>query len=187
MKAVAEFLRIDPDLLAVAQSAPTAVAPKQGMAAWVGSLPVAEKDAALLALLRGDDPHVRAELLHRFRGAATTRPGNRTAGDLRAAAEARWKDRVRAKEERRRQAAAEREQARARRMAVLRDEGERAWVRVDALIETKKPAEYDRAVDLLGDLQDVVEEAEFGRRVAELRVRHAGKSSVMDRFDRAGL
>jgi hypothetical protein len=187
LKAVAERLRIDPDLLAVAQSAPTAVAPKQDMAAWVGSLPVAEKDAALLALLRGDDPHVRAELLHRFRGAATTRPGNRTAGDLRAAAEARWKERVRAKEERRRQAAAEREQARARRMAALGAEGERAWAQVDALIETKKPAEYDRAIDLLGDLQDVVEEAEFGRRVAELRVRHARKSSVMDRFDRAGL
>jgi hypothetical protein len=187
LKAVAEFLRIDPDLLAVAQRAPTAEAPKEDMAAWVGSLPVAEKDAALLALLRGDDPHVRAELLRRFRGAATTRPGNRTAGDLRAAAEARWKDRVRAKEERRRQAAAERERARARRMAALRAEGERAWARVDALIETKKPAEYDRAVDLLGDLQDVVEEAEFGRRVAELRVRHARKPSLMDRFDRAGL
>ena len=72
-------------------------------------------------------------------------------------------------------------------MAALRAEGERAWARVDALIETRKPAEYDRAIDLLGDLQDVVEEAEFGRRVAELRVRHARKSSVMDRFDRAGL
>ena len=49
------------------------------------------------------------------------------------------------------------------------------------------PAEYDRAVDLLGDLQDVVEEAEFGRPVVELRVRHARKPSLMDRFDRAGL
>jgi hypothetical protein len=117
------------------------------MAARVGSLPVAEKDAALLALLRGDDPHLRAELLRRFRGAASTRPGNRTAGDLLAAAEARWKDRVRAKEELRGQAAAERERARARRLASLAAEGDRAWARVDALIETKKPAEYDRAVD----------------------------------------
>jgi hypothetical protein len=37
------------------------------------------------------------------------------------------------------------------------------------------------------DLQDVAESAEFARRVAELRVRHARKSSLMDRFDRAGL
>jgi hypothetical protein len=42
-------------------------------------------------------------------------------------------------------------------------------------------------VDLVTDLQDVVEPAEFERRVAELRVRHARKSSLMDRLDRAGL
>jgi hypothetical protein len=34
---------------------------------------------------------------------------------------------------------------------------------VDALIETKKPAEYDRAVDLPEDLLEVVEPGEFAR------------------------
>jgi hypothetical protein len=191
LRAVAEFLRIDPDLLAVAQRAPTAEAPTEDMAGWVERLPVAEKDAALLTLLRGDDPHLHAGLLRRFRGAAMVRPGSRTAGELRAAAEAHWKDRARAEEERKRRAAEQRERARAaeqaRRLATLAAEGDQAWVHVDALIETKKPAEYDRAVDLLTDLQDVVEPAEFEPRVAELRVRHARKSSLMDRFDRAGL
>jgi hypothetical protein len=191
LKAVAEFLRIDPDLLAVAQRAPTAEVPTGDMAGWVESLPVAEKDAALLTLLRGDDPHQRAGLLRRFRGTIPSRPGNRTAGELRAAAEARWKDRVRAEEERKRRAAEERERERAakraRRLATLAAEGDRVWARVDAMIETKKPAEYDRAVDLLEDLQTVAEPAEVALRVAELRVRHVRKSSLMDRFDRAGL
>jgi hypothetical protein len=192
LKAVAEFLRIDADLLAVAaKRAPTAAAPSGDVAAWVASLPVAEKDAALLTLLRDDDPHLRAALLRRFRGSTQTQPGNRTAGELRSAAEARWKDRVRAEEERKRRAAEERERERAakraRRLATLAAEGDRVWARVDAMIETKKPAEYDRAVDLLEDLHNVAEPAEFARRVAELRSRHARKSSLLDRFDRAGL
>ncbi|QYN37774.1 hypothetical protein K1T35_11335 [Pseudonocardia sp. DSM 110487] len=191
LKSVAEFLRIDPDLLAVAQRASIAAAPAEDMAAWVASLPAAEKDAALLTLLRGDDPHLRAGLLRRFRGAAPAQPGNRTAGELRAAAEARWKDRVRAEEERKRRAAEDRERERAakraRRLAALAADGDRAWTRVDAMIETKKPAEYDRAVDLLEDLREVAKPAEFARRVGELRVRHVRKSSLMDRFDRAGL
>ncbi|MHA6618546.1 hypothetical protein [Pseudonocardia sp. DLS-67] len=190
-RAVAEFLRIDPDLLAVAKGAPAAKPPTQEMAGWVASLPAPEKDAALLTLLRGDDPHLRAGLLRRFRGASPTQPGRRTAGELRVAAETRWKDRARAEEERKRRAAEERERERAakraRRLATLAAEGDRVWARVDALIETKKPAEYDRAVDLLEDLQDVVGAAEVARRVGELRVRHVRKSSLIDRFDRAGL
>jgi hypothetical protein len=191
LKDVAEFLRIDPDLLAVAQDASIAGAPAQDMAAWVASLPAAEKDAALLTLLSGDDPHLRAGLLRRFRGAAPAQPGSRTAGELRSAAEARLKDRVRAEEERKRRAVEERERERAakraRRLAMLAAEGDRVWARVDAMIETKKPAEYDLAVDLLEDLQEVAEPAEFARRASELRVRHARKPSLMDRFDRAGL
>jgi hypothetical protein len=192
LKAVAEFLRIDPDLLAVAVlRAPAAEVPTQDMAGWVASLPDAEKDAALLTLLRGDDPHLRAGMLRRFRGVTSAHPGSRTAGELRAAAEARWKDRVRAEEERKRRAAEERDRERAakraRRLATLAAEGDRVWARVDAMIETKKPAEYDRAVDLLEDLQNVVAPAEFARRVAELRVRHARMPSLTDRFDRAEL
>jgi hypothetical protein len=187
----AEFLRIDPDLLAVAQRAPAAEPPMEDMAGWVANLPVAEKDAALLTLLRGDDPHLRAGLLRRFRGTTPSLPGNRTAGELRAAAEARWKDRVRAEEDRKRRAAEERERERvaqrARRLATLAAEGDRVWARVDAMIDTKKPVEYDRAVALLEDLRDVAGPTEFARRVAELRLRHARKPSLMDRLDRAGL
>lgn len=190
-RAVAEFLRIDPDLLAAAKGAPAAKPPTQDMAGWVASLPAAEKNAALLTLLRGDDPHLRADLLRRFRGANPVQPGRRTAGELRVAAETLWKDRTRAAEERKRRAAEERERERAakraRRLATLAAEGDRVWVRVDALIETKKPAEYDRAVDLLEDLREVAEPGEFVRRVAELRARHARKVSLADRFDRAGL
>jgi hypothetical protein len=191
LRSVAEFLRLDPDLLAVARGAPAPEVPTRDMAAWVAGLPAAEKDAALLTLLKGDDPHLRTALLRRFRGAAPTQAGSRTAGDLRAAAEARWAERTRAAAERRRRAAVEEAQRQAavrqRRLAALAAEGDKAWGRVDALIETRKPAEYDRAVELLVDLEDVADERDFARRMAQLRNRHVRKPSLMDRFDRAGL
>lgn len=52
---------------------------------------------------------------------------------------------------------------------------------------TKKPAEYDRTVDLLIDLRDTCPEPEFSHRISELRSEHRRKPSLIDRFDRAGL
>jgi hypothetical protein len=42
-------------------------------------------------------------------------------------------------------------------------------------------------IDLISEDEEVARPAEFVRRVAELRVRHARKVSSMDRLDRAGL
>ncbi|WP_246633368.1 hypothetical protein [Pseudonocardia nigra] len=192
LSSVVEFLRIDPDLLAVAADSPGAPEPSEAdMASWIANLPVAEKDAVLLALLRGTDPNLRAELLHRFRGAVPPREGHRTARELLAAADARWTERARVVDERRREAAAEQERlrvaARERRLAGLAADVDRAWTRVAALIATRKPAEYDQAVDLLSDLRDVTDPEEFGRRIRELRAEHGRKPSLMERFDFADL
>lgn len=43
--------------------------------------------------------------------------------------------------------------ARERRLDKLADEEDAAWSRVEAMIRTRKPAEYDAAVTLLADLQ----------------------------------
>jgi uncharacterized Zn finger protein len=65
------------------------------------------------------------------------------------------------------------------------------WQRVDALIETKRPADYDQAVRLLKDLHDLGarsgRDAGFDARLSQLRERHARKPSLLSRLDQAGL
>ena len=62
---------------------------------------------------------------------------------------------------------------------------------LDALIETKRPAEYDQAVQLLKDLHDLWarsgRDAGFDARLSQLRERHARKPSLLQRLDQAGL
>ena len=66
-----------------------------------------------------------------------------------------------------------------------------AWADAERLISTRQPAEYDAAVALLGDLQDLAQREDqapaFARRLAALREAHLRKPSLITRFDRAGL
>lgn len=88
-RALADFLRLDDDLLAVAAEAcPSTDQPDDDparLADWVAALPAAEKDRSLVRLL-GDRPlAVRAELLRRYREGHTTGPEaapRRTVADL---------------------------------------------------------------------------------------------------------
>jgi hypothetical protein len=150
-------------------------------------------------LITDDDIHLRAQLLRRYRNAhateASTTTTPRTAGELLAAAgelraerelrdaQERERDRVR----RERSAAA----ARQRHLDTLAVDQPAAWQRIDELIATKKPREYDTAVQLLVDLRDLAERdgdtAAFQQRLAELRAAHARKPSLLERLDLAGL
>jgi hypothetical protein len=90
---------------------------------------------------------------------------------------------------------ADRQQARAlareRRLDELAREESGAWSRVDALIATRKPAEYDAAVTLLTDLQALAEREDrydtFTLRTMALRETHARKPSLIERLNRAGI
>jgi len=92
-----DFLRIDPELLAVAAQASTQTrtpsANRQEMIAWVASLPAKKKDDLLVRLMDGGDMHIGAELLSRFNRQRASRnpvaePPRRTVAELLAAAEA---------------------------------------------------------------------------------------------------
>ena len=117
--------------------------------------------------------------------------GGRTAAELLERAAAVREERVRAERDRRAARAAENarraETARRERLARLAAEGDRAWARVTARIAEKKPSGYDVAVDLLVDLRDVTDPAEFARRLAALRREHARKVTFVERLGRAGL
>jgi hypothetical protein len=70
LRSLADFLGIDLDLISVAseKSAKThAVGLTNGdISRWVASLPPKEKDAVLMKLLRGDDPHKRWTFMGTF-------------------------------------------------------------------------------------------------------------------------
>jgi hypothetical protein len=71
------------------------------------------------------------------------------------------------------------------------DEEDAAWSCVEAMIATRKPAEYDAAVTLLTDLQALAEREDrydtFTVRTISLRQTHARKPSLIERLNRAAL
>lgn len=206
-RALAYFLRLDDDLLAIAAVASppleeTADDPDD-LAAWVTNLPVTEKDRLLARVMRGEAARVRMELLRHFRNRhcrgdttpATPAPTRRTVADLLDNAARRRADRQRRlaaqrAEDEARQARA-RAVAREQRLDKLADEEEEAWSRVEAMIATRKPAEYDAAVRLLSDLQALAERDghcdTFTLRTIALRQTHARKPSLIERLNRAGI
>lgn len=199
LSSLADFLRIDADLLAVAA---TASAPLQGtdlseavVARWLDRLPEDEKNGLLLRVVQGDGGSVRTELLRELRGPVGAIAGHRTAGELLEAADAHRVERERLAAQRRAEQRARREReaaiAREKRLESLAQSEEQVWQRVSELIDTKRPGEYDNAVALLVDLKAVGERAgraeEFERRIEELRLVHRRKPSLIARLDRAGI
>jgi hypothetical protein len=202
----AEFLRIDPDLIAAAAERSDAGAAsepsREEWGEWIRGLPRDTKDALLLSVAEGGAPlsHLRGELLERFQRERGVSPSDgalapRTVGELLAAAEKRAEERRRREAEQRAAARArqERQEAAARAAYLERLEGreDEIWERVEALIASKKQKEYDQAVPLLQDLRDLAArasaDARFQARLQELRERHAAKVSMIARLDKAGL
>ncbi|OUC97003.1 hypothetical protein [Streptosporangium minutum] len=201
-RALADFLRLDADLLAVAAEASPAPAvvrddPRR-LARGIAELTETEKDGLLLRVVQGQEAQVRMELLRRFRGG----PGSddidlprRSVAELLDAAAERRQGRERRDAARRAEEEARREQERAlvreKRLAVLAQDEDGAWLRVDAMIGARKASEYDAAVELLKDLRAVAERAgslgDFTRRFTLLRQDHLRKPSLIERFDRARL
>lgn len=191
LASLADFLRIDDDLIAVAAegSPPLQAGPSpEDLERWVRALPDAEKGDLLARVVNGEDSFVRNELRLRFReaNALALEPsgGGRTVAELMARAEERA-------EARRRAEARERATARATYLDGLAGREEQIWHQVEELIDTKQPKKYDEAVRLLVDLRDLAIRGktndEFKARLSELRARHAKKSTFIERIDRTAL
>jgi len=201
-RALADFLRLDADLLTVAaQRSPRRAETKDDpgeLMRWVEGLPESDRNTFLFRVAQGRGAQVQTELLRRFRGEPDTvrdDRSRRTVADLLdSTAKVRHErerraEAVRAAQEARREQ--ERALAQARRLDALAGDQEAAWARVDTLIDTRKPDAYDAAVELLKDLQAAADRAdhsqEFTRRFTLLRTRHLRKPSLIARFDRADL
>ena len=85
LQAIADFLRIDEDLIAVAAAVSPQIQEDRGLAEWIATLPAREKDTLLARVTSGEGAQVQAMLLRRFRAAGGSRPAasSRTAAELR--------------------------------------------------------------------------------------------------------
>jgi hypothetical protein len=202
LASVAEFLKIDDDLIKAAAEASGPLLPvsDDGIANWVTSLPASEKDKFLTMVAEGEGAQVEALLVRRFRresrpAGATAASAGRTASELLAGAEARRAAReeaeARAQHEARARLAAERAAAYQRHLEQLAGRKEETWQQVEQLTKFSKPKEYDQATQLLRDLHVIAQREDditaFTARVRELRTRYANRPSLMERFDKAGL
>lgn len=96
-RALADFLRLDAGLLAIAAQASPPLADRKDdsrkLARWIKNLPASDKDTLLHRVAQGHGARVQMELRRRFRGEADTisdsRPRRTVAALLDAAAEAR--------------------------------------------------------------------------------------------------
>lgn len=194
--AFAEFFGIDPDLVEAAADRPvTATATSPDAAGEVIAAMTDREKSDLLTRLFDGDPHIAAELRALVRKRlgehdAGLSNGTRTAGELRSRARAirLARDHVKAEKaavERRRQAE-EAEKARLARIEAVAGRGESVWQEVEAEIERRNAPGYDKAASLLLDLHTIAETrgtlAEFGRRLQDIRKRHARKERFIERL-----
>lgn len=207
LRTLADFLRIDEDLIAAAaqRSLPLAAwQPSPGeIAEWLRSLPESEKNALLRRAIEEGDHYLQAELWQRVRAERaplrarpqeSETPG-RTVCDLLAAARQRTEARQRAEAERSAQERARQErEATIARAAYLDGQAgreEELWRTIETLVDVKRAAEYDQAVGYLRDLRDLAARtdriSDFRARLADLRGRHTRQPAFLSRLVRAGL
>jgi len=195
-----DVVGLNRDLLAVAaeEATPTSAAPSsKGLERWIGELDDGEKVALLCRVALGETS-VGTELMRRFHRKAPRRAtavALRSVAALRARAEesAEQRRQVIVARDAKERARREREQAaaRERHLITLAKRQTEAWRRVDALVVTRRPGDYDAAIILLNDLREIGERkgrgAEIAKRIRALREVHAKKTSLLARLRKAGL
>jgi hypothetical protein len=187
---------IDPDLVQAAADRPMDMMATSPAAAGEVIAGMTDREKTdLLTRLFGGDPNIAVELRALVRKQLGEQHvglsnGTRTAGELRSRARAIRLARDRAKAEKaaadRHRQVEEAEKARLVRIDALARRGESAWQEAEAEIERRNAPGYDKAVALLVDLRAIAEAqgtvAEFGRRLHEIRERHARKERFIERL-----
>jgi hypothetical protein len=200
LRSFARMFDIDSALLKAAAQASAEAPPPPSDQEWrdaIARLPRAECNDFLLRLLN-DEPLLSLTLKRRLEALGDTAafappPGQqqRSYKDVLAVVED-----VRGEEKRKRQEAERRrreaQKARRRqRLALLADREPELWMEVESLVETYKPKDYDRAVEILKDLRDIADHkgdvVTFQTRLGELCDRYRRRSSFMARVRTAGL
>ena len=193
LAALAEFLRVDPDLLqAAAEGCRDERVEPAALRRWVSGLPVTEKDRWLVRAL---ERPVGAELLAAFRTlhAATPASERRTVGELRARAELARQRREREAAKRRSRERAAAVAARARQLVALEQRQDAEWAEIDGLVGASKvkPSVYVDVVRRLEALRELAvtrrTEDAFRARLGALLDRYGSKTAFRRRVQKAAL
>lgn len=204
LRHLADFLRIDSDLIAAAvehgDDERDHGLSKKEITEWVANLPLEDKDAVLTKMIADGNPYLSDEL--RQRALRDLRPGNgppdngrRTAGQLlaRAAAIAEKQRKLKAERAEHDKAIREREQAekRKRHLESLQGKESDLWMKVNQLVGTKQAKGYDDAVSILHDLRDMAsvnaKSSAFFMQMENLINTHESKRAFVDRLRKAKL
>ncbi len=186
------FFEINKNLVKIAAKAKAAEnePSKKNLEAWVEKLPIAERNAFLVRLAKGEQ-HVDIQLLNRLKQLASKgkkqpdiKRKRRTVAELEAAKELHEKQ----EEEQRRKEA---EAARIRELEALAQKEQAVWHQIDELLEHKQPKPYDEAVKLLCKLRDLAEyrneTGQFQNRIKQIHIEYKRRFSFIDRLCKAGL
>jgi len=203
LESMAEFLRLDPDLLRAASEASRPLGDlgldSETVGKWVRGLAAREKDDLIAKLIVAQDPALIRALYLRFleEQPSIVRPGasgGRTVAMLLRLAEdcAAERKRIKADSSARQKAVREQEAAIAREAHLDRLMGQehRLWAEVEALVATRQPKHYDQAVKLLLDLREMgfrSKAGDFAQRLDQFRSLHAQRPALIKRLGLAGL
>ena len=202
-QAVAEFLEIDPDMLAAAMAGSDR-APRDDAAqadridAWLGEWKH-EEMAAVLKLITQGQGH-EAERLVRSRHAAwlkAQRPSaacatpRRSVAELRELAQSATGVRREREAKERAKQEAERRRQREAYLRLLMADADQRWEAIDAQAQRGSASGYEQAVRALADLAEgyalTSSRAAFERALRRLLVRHAKRGALLRRLTKAGL
>jgi len=204
LKSFVDFMRIDTDLIAVAAEnsiSESRQTDPEALRTWIHNLPASEKNDILFRLIEAPSPHLGTELMQRFQQTVSTTANSkmdkqlRSVKDLISRAETYTEERKRrvAEQKARDQARKKKEKAIAREkyLQSLAEREDSIWKKVDELIDSKQPAKYDEAVNLLVDLRDLNKktgkEPAFNKKLQTICENHARKSTFLNRLKKKSL
>ena len=208
LQSLASFLGLEGDLLKAA-AVPSSELPgdarisRSRLEAWINAMPEKEKNALLLELTEKNIPQSRTVLLQRFEQAknhvrqhsGAQEATRRTVEQILASAEMCTTERRRRESELEAAEQLRQEQreaaARTKHLAKLAGREAQIWEQADALIQTKQPNNYARAISHIIDLRDLAvrhgQESGFDSRLERLRESHQQKPSFLRRLAEAGF
>ena len=166
------------------------------------NLSLDERATLLVRIIEDDVSHPEAAVrrrafheIHTKREGASVYEQRRAAAQILTRADAIMKERRRTEAERaeRERMRREHEQAEQRRkhLESLRGRETDLWAKANQLIVAKQPRKYDEAISILQDLRALAEQdgasSAFYQHMERLRIDHAGKPALLQRFRKARL
>ena len=199
--ALAEFLEVDPDLLAGAgmdsPSAPKAEISEREMDKWIDALPREEVNSILKQLLEGKGQQAERSIRNRFaswrRGlqAGDTGAPRRTVGKLRQNAEKARQIRLEKQKRDRKQREIKRRKKREAYLKNLSSDFPKAWASVKEPVERGSGRGYAEACRILVDIAEAYDlfatKEQFQKELKEFMAGHMRRKTLIQRLVKAGI